>query len=232
MAKERAEYTRKAAGLAIPLRLVQISGRDPMSEPHLPGERLPAQAVDPAAVDRVVDILTRHYAEDRISSEELEARLERAYRAATASELDALVADLPAAAPAATALSVPAQRVRALLSGQEQRVTGVAPRQMELRAHLGYVEMDLTRATFEPGVTEIDVRALMGYVQIRLPADVRVECHGRAVMGFFALKGARRSSEGDATRVVRITGRAMMGFAEVSVRRGDQPRLPPASDPD
>jgi hypothetical protein len=35
-----------------------------------------------------------------------------------------------------------------------------------LRARLGYVELDLTQATFEPGVTTIDVSALMGYGQI------------------------------------------------------------------
>lgn len=201
-----------------------------MSEPRTPGERLPARAVDPAAVERVVDVLTRRYADDRITSEELEARLERAYHATTLTQLEALVADLAepvGMVPAASALPT---RVGALLSAQEQRLTGVVPRQLELRARMGYVEMDLTRATFEPGVTEIDVRAVMGYVQIRLPAGVRVECMGRAVMGFFALKGGADATPADAPCVVRITGRAMMGFAEVSVKRGGAPRLPPSRD--
>jgi len=201
-----------------------------MNEPRTPGERLPARAVDPAAVQRVVDVLSRHYADDRITSEELEARLERAYHATSVAQLEALVADLPASVAVVPAASESPKKVGALLSWQEQRVTGVVPRQLQLRAHLGYVEMDLRRATFEPGVTEIDVRALMGYVQIRLPAGVRVECLGRAVMGFFAIKGGAEAGDADAPRIVRITGRAMMGFAEVLVKRGGAPRLPPARD--
>jgi len=202
-----------------------------MSEPRTPGERLPARSLDPAAVDRVVALLTQHFAEDRISSDELEDRLERAYHAVTLAQLDAVVADLPANVAPAPVPSAVAQRVVALLSAQEQRVTGVVPRQLELRARMGYVEMDLSRATFEPGVTEIDVRALMGYVQIRLPAGVRVECLGRAVMGYFAVKGAREPAGAEAPCVVRVTGRAMMGFAEIVVGRRGAPgtslSLPP-----
>jgi predicted membrane protein len=74
------------------------------------------------------------------------------------------------------------------------------------------VELDLTEATFEPGVTTIDVRAFMGYVQIRFPAGVRVESAGRALFGYFAIKGG---APGNAPSVVRITGRAALGFAEV-----------------
>ena len=202
-----------------------------MSEPRTPGERLPARSLDPAAVDRVVALLTQHFAEDRISSDELEDRLERAYHAVTLAQLDAVVADLPANVAPAPVPSAVAQRVVALLSAQEQRVTGVVPRQLELRARMGYVEMDLSRATFEPGLTEIDVRAVMGYVQIRLPAGVRVECLGRAVMGYFAVKGAREPAGAEAPCVVRVTGRAMMGFAEIVVGRRGAPgtslSLPP-----
>ena len=206
-----------------------------MSEPRTPGERLPARSLDPAAVDRVVALLTQHFADDRISSDELEDRLERAYHAVTPAQLDAVVADLPANVAPAPVPSAVAQRVVALLSAQEQRVTGVVPRQLELRARMGYVEMDLSRATFEPGVTEIDVRALMGYVQIRLPAGVRVECLGRAFMGYFSVKGAREPAGADAPRVVRVTGRAMMGFAEINVGRRGAPgtslSLPPDERP-
>ena len=40
--------------------------------------------------------LSQHFAQDHLSVEELESRFERAYRATSVSELDALVADLPA----------------------------------------------------------------------------------------------------------------------------------------
>ncbi len=178
-----------------------------------------------------MDALTRHFAADRITAEDLEERLERVYHATTASQLEAIVADLPATLPADASPAVPAegaqaQRISALFSGQEQRVTGVVPPQLEVRSRLGYVELDLTRATFAPGVTSIDVRAFMGYVQIRFPAGVRVECRGHALFGFFSLKGGSESDAEDSPSVVRITGRASFGFAECFAGQG-RAALPP-----
>lgn len=162
----------------------------------------------------MVEVLSRHFASDLITMEELEARLDRVYGATSAAELSAIVADLPQSVDAPPAGAV--QRVSATLSGQEQRVTGVVPRRVELRSRLGYVEIDFTRATFAPGLTEIDVRALLGYVQLRLPAGARIECLGTAMVGFFSLVGAPTESH-EATTVIRITGRAMFGFAECIV---------------
>ena len=85
------------------------------------------------------------------------------------------------------------------------------PRELTLKSRLGYVELDLRDATFAPGVTTIDVRSFMGYVEIRLPVGVRVESHGRALFGYFAVKGLDEDSES----IVRITGRAVFGYAEV-----------------
>lgn len=183
-----------------------------------PGSPPPAPAIPPAERERVVESLTRHFASDRLSEADLERRLDRVYQARTAAELDALLADLPVLAPqdaAAPSSQAPSgERIAAVLSGQERSITGVAPRELEVRARLGYVELDLSRATFAPGLTWIDVRAFMGYVQIRFPAGVRVESDGRAFAGFFSIKGAGSDAPGPAARVVRVTGRATFGFAE------------------
>lgn len=48
------------------------------------------------ARERVVQALCAHYAQDRLTTEELESRLERAQRAAGDAQLAALVSDLPA----------------------------------------------------------------------------------------------------------------------------------------
>lgn len=189
----------------------------------------------PDARERVVETLTRLFAEDRITEAELEARLERVYRAEPGPELDAILADLPAAEPGAQATALaPASgetsQVRAFMAAVERQWTGTVPRQLSVRGRLGYVELDLTGATFEPGVTVIDVRAFMGYVQMRLPAGVRVECHGHAFAGFFSLKGAPRTAGPDASSTVRITGRAAFGFAECFVAGDTTPQLPPHHD--
>jgi hypothetical protein len=192
---------------------------------------LPAAPIPPAAVERVVNVLAQRFAQDELTQEDLETRLERVYAATTMKELGAVIADLapvapPAAAPGVSMRAAGAERVTALFSGQERKMTGVVPAALDLRARLGYVEVDLTRATFGPGVTTIDVRAFMGYVQLRLPPTVRVESGGRAIFGFFSLKGSGASENDDATPVVRITGRALFGFAECVVRSAEAPSLP------
>ncbi len=201
-----------------------------MPSPPASGSRLPAPPAGPDPHERVVETLTRLFAEDRITEAELEARLERVYRAAPGPELDAILADLPGSQPGAetTALARAGgevSQVRALMAAVERQWTGVVPRHLAVRGRFGYVELDLTGATFEPGVTVIDVRAFMGYVQMRLPAGVRVDCHGHAFAGFFTLKGAAGGVAGDAP-VVRIVGRASFGFAECLVASPAAPRLP------
>jgi hypothetical protein len=173
----------------------------------------------------VAEILTRHFANDDLTEAELEARLQRVYSATALPELDAIIADLPAF-PASEVLpkragGPPGFQITALLSGAEQKLVAV-PRELRLRARLGYVELDLSEAAFEPGLTTIDVRVFMGYVQMRFPAGVRVESTGRALFGFFSLRGAGApgtgrsadASSAEARSVVRIIGRATLGFAE------------------
>jgi hypothetical protein len=162
------------------------------------------EPLPPAARERVIEVLTRHFAADDLTEAQLDARLAAVHAATTRRELDAIIADLPPLGGDDTV------NVIATLSGQERKVAGVVPRELRVRARLGYVELDLTQARFEPGVTTIDVRSFAGYVQIRFPAGVRVEANGRAFLGYFAVQGATA----DAPIVVRLTGRASLGFVE------------------
>jgi len=157
-----------------------------------------------ASRDRVVDVLTRYFANDQITEAQLDARFSAVYAARSQRELDAIIADLPALGEHES------NDIRATFSGQEPKLAGVVPRHLKLRARFGYVELDLTQARFEPGVTTIDVGVFSGYVEIRFPAGVRVETSGRAFLGYFAIKG----SVSDAPAVVRIAGRANLGFVE------------------
>ncbi len=160
-----------------------------------------------AARERVIDLLTRHFANDELTEAQLEARLQDVYAARTTQDLDAVVAGLPSLAAAPRSDT----NIRAILSGQERKLAGLVPRELKLKSRMGYVELDLRDATFAPGITTIDVRSFMGYVEIRLPAGLRVENHGHALFGYFAVKGL----DEDAERVVRITGRAVFGYAEI-----------------
>ncbi len=179
--------------------------------------------------ERVVEALSTHFANDDLSMEEFEDRLERAYKAASTPQLATLLADLPAldasdaAARAPTLLAppgdVPARGVMmAVLSGTERKGSWLVPRHLKVVAVLGGVELDLREARFAPGVTEIDVTAIVGGVEIIVPPGVRVESFGAAFLGGF------QSRAGDATAltpynpVIRLSGIAIVGGVDVKTR--------------
>ena len=156
--------------------------------------------------DRIIEQLKRHYANDELTEAEFESRLKEAYAARTVADLENIVSDLPA--PVAARADT---KISATLSGQERKLAGMVPQEISVRSRMGYVELDLRDARFAPGVTTIDVHSFMGYVEIHLPVGVRVESHGRALFGYFALKGLDEESDS----VVRITGRSVFGYTEI-----------------
>jgi len=193
---------------------------------------VPASPPSAAARERAVEVLSQHYVSDDLTEDELEARFQRVYEATTVAQLDAVLADLPTPASlpaqAAAGPAIRPMKVSATMSGQERRMVGRMPRELRVVSRVGYVEIDLTEAMFEPGETTIRINAFMGYVQIRLPPGVRVESEGHAILGYFAARGPRAdrmaqpdhgdggpgSGGGVPAPVVRVTGRAIFGYAE------------------
>ena len=163
--------------------------------------------------ERIIEQLKQYYANDELTEAEFESRLKEAHAARTIPDLENIVADLPAlVAPRADL------RISATLSGQERKLTGIAPREITVRSRMGYVEVDLRDARFAPGVTTIAVRSFMGYVEIHLPVGVRVESHGHALFGYFALKGLDEESQS----IVEIRGRAIFGYVEIILPDADE----------
>ena len=64
--------------------------------PGAAGQLIGAVRVSDSERERAVDVLSKAFAEGRLTAEEHEARVERAYRARTSAELLAVSADLPA----------------------------------------------------------------------------------------------------------------------------------------
>ncbi|MDX1566951.1 MAG: LiaF-related protein [Longimicrobiales bacterium] len=81
----------------------------------------------------------------------------------------------------------------------------------------GGVELDFREAVLPPGVTEIQVFALMGGIEIIVSPGTAVDAAGFALMGGF--DHADESLDQDPDRpVLRIRGMVLMGAIEVSVR--------------
>jgi len=202
----------------------------PIQTPANPSERDAGLVASlEAERDRVIQSLATHYAYDRLSLEAFEERLERAYRAVTPPQLAALVADLPrataeelaAASPAlrAPAASVPARGFAfAVMGGVERKGAWMVPSHFKVFAVLGGAEIDLREARFGPGVTEIDVFALMGGVEILVPPGVRVECSGAAMAGGFVADTSNLGQLSPTAPVVRLSGIAIFGGVEAQTR--------------
>lgn len=192
-----------------------------------------SQHVSPAAREQVIQDLAEHFAQDRLSLSEYERRVELAWRASSNDSLRDLLHDLtplapvPVAAPATPAprpaSGVPAaagSRLKtffALMSGVVRRGTWHVPERMRAVAFMGGVSLDLRQAMLSGPVTEIQVLAIMGGVEIIVPPDVRLESDGFAIMGGFEDQLKEPASRDPNAPVVRVRGLAIMGGVEARV---------------
>lgn len=190
--------------------------------PDLPIKR-PAPSAEAAvplseARERVVAMLSHHFAAGALTMEEFERRVSSVYGASASAALDLLVADLPAIATV-SGTPVPAEgKLSAILSNTVRHGTLVVPRHLRIVAALANVELDLRDATFAPGVSEIEVSATMANVEITMPPGVRVECTGSAFLGSFESRRRSIQSSGAAATsdtIVRVLGRATLSSVEI-----------------
>ena len=205
-----------------------------MPETPNPGDALALRASDTDR-ERVADRLREAAAQGQITLDELDERLETAYRAKTFGELAPVTADLPAAsAPApgtalAPAASPAASRIGgtpgkwrhsiAIMSGSSRKGRWVMPAKYLAVAVMGGIEIDLREASFSEPVTVINVAVLMGGVDIKVPEGVEVHCDAVSIMGGSDV-GEDPSSGVDVVGapVVRITGLVLMGGVSVSYK--------------
>lgn len=181
-----------------------------------------------------VDALCEHFANDAISVEEFERRVEIAHRAPSVEELRRLLEDLPegnlpsvrgnAPVPAAgaRARTLPAVHERdqgfilAVMGGATRRGRWSPARTNFSFALMGGTELDFREAILPRGVTQVQVLAIMGGTEIIVPPGVNVESHGIGIMGGFDSSGDQDYDPDAPT--LRISGLAVMGGVEIKVR--------------
>jgi uncharacterized protein DUF1707 len=190
----------------------------PMSSPHFP---VPLGA----ARDRAIELLSSHFANDRLTIDELDQRLERAYAATSLAELHALTADLPderppyaSVVPSSVALERAEEsgRIVAIFSETKRGGLWAVPQWLDVKATMSNLTLDLRSARLSPGVTDVHVSALLASVQIILPPGVRVVESVRAFMASVTDDSYSVIASDPSVPVIRLTGRAVM--AEVKVR--------------
>jgi DUF1707 SHOCT-like domain len=208
-----------------------------VSDQPVPADPRRLRAAD-ADRDRAAELLRRAAAEGRITFDELDERVSRAYTAKTFADLQALTSDLPgpgvsAPAPATRSYQppevpagTPAPSVSvAIMSGAKRAGPWPVPPAYTAVAIMGGVELDLRHASFTAAEVTIQAFCLMGGVSITVPEDVAVDVSGIGFMGGFDHQASGPGAPG-APRV-RVVGFAMMGGVEVK-RRSARPELPGA----
>lgn len=184
--------------------------------------------------EAAVGLLSAAFANDAIAVDEFEQRVTRVYEAEDSKALQAITRDLPAGTPADSSLSAdsslpavrnqstastraPAQTFNCVLSSTERRIQGPMPERVDVKTVMSSLELDLRRADFPPGVTEIHVDAIMASVEIELPEHVQVEDAGHAHLGSFSVRGRSRRRRDEDTPIVRVVGRSIFASVEVEV---------------
>lgn len=197
--------------------------------------------------ERTIEALCRHFANDHLSVEEFERRVDRAHQVASAAALDALTRDLPvlpnpaqpsdpdrSAAADATGRDVPAPAphpariapseqsergyIIAVMGGVDRKGSWIPARRSLAYTIWGGIVLDFREARLPPGITEVLVVAFMGGVEIIVPPGLRVESGGMAIMGGFDLTDdAPVQSDPDAP-ILRVNGFALLGGVEITTR--------------
>ena len=199
------------------------------------GEQHPSRVALREAREATIEQLSESFARDELSLEEFESRLDRAYASAHQDEVRLLVSDLTvaanaprveAAAPGASIATAPRTASHTLARASEPKAAIAIFGNVERRgrwalatksqalAVFGNAVLDLRAAILEHEVTEIDVKAVFGNVEIIVPPTLCVECHGASIFGNFeALE--RVPTEPDGSPTLRVTGKAVFGNVEI-----------------
>jgi hypothetical protein len=184
--------------------------------------------------DRTAEVLREAHAHGRITVDELDERLTSVYSAKTYADLVPITRDLPAVKDAAT----PPQNARssriggtprfrmslAILGGASRDGAWVVPPEYKAIATLGGIKLDMSDSTFAEPETVIRAYAVLGGMEITVPADAEVDVGAVGIMG-----GVDHGAEGPGVPGgprIRIVGVAVMGGIEVKRGRPRRTELP------
>ena len=113
-------------------------------------------------------------------------------------------------------VEVDTETITAIMGAAVRKGTWEPAELVQVISIMGGVELDFRDAVMCDGVTEVEIRTIMGGVKIIVPDDIDVETEGMGIMGGFEHLG-HTSGDPDAP-LLRITGFAIMGGVEVKLR--------------
>lgn len=206
-------------------------------------EPLPAASLARAREQKINELST-HFANDDLSLDDLERRIERVYKAATIADLELITADLRSAGmlvdPRAEARGsieplhevgggknvVPTARARLVAFMSSTRRVGrwAVPRDLRFVAVMSDSKLDLTHAALPVGgVVNIELTVFMASVRIIVPPGMRVINEMHSFLADVGSSADELDTGGTPSPVIRLTGTAFMSDMKVKVRRREEP---------
>ena len=181
--------------------------------------------------DRTIELLSEHFAQDNLTLDQLEQRIDLAYQASSIPALRELTKDLQTdagavvartAAPLPEVFAPERDRIVSIMANTKRRGTWQPPRHLDVLCVMSETLLDLTEARLHAGVTEIHLRTLMASVKVILPPGVRVVVQPSAFMAEVSDEVLEQPPVGSQAPVVRITGRVIMTELKVVVRHRER----------
>jgi len=182
--------------------------------------------------ERVIQQLSDHFANDRLSLEELETRMELAYKASSSADLQRLTADLPSVSAAPVPAPLPAEELAAMAPDRERLVSvmsetrrrgaWIVPQRLDLIALMSDTTIDLTQAALPTGIIDIHVRSICAAVKIVVPPGIQVVSRLSSLMSSVRGGGEPNVGGGEEWKtgtVVRLSGWVLMAEVQTKVRR-------------
>ena len=182
--------------------------------------------------ERTIELLGQHFAQDNLSLEELERRIEQAYRAPDLPALREITRDLPSAEkavvvprarPEVDVYAPERGRIVSFMGQTRRRGAWQPPRELRVVSIMSETTLDFTEALLAPGVTEVELTGLMTQIKVIVPPGVRVVTQPTAFMAEVNDDAHDPPPVGSGAPVVRITGFVMMAEVKVTVRRRELP---------
>ncbi|WP_230470215.1 DUF1707 domain-containing protein [Lujinxingia vulgaris] len=199
---------------------------------NLSPDRIPrarSRKLGPAR-EETIERLQQAYADDLLTLDELDERLELASRAEKREHLLVLVDDLPDQdsrelvphePPGELGWAEAPMGVLCIFSSTRRTVDGPAPSRIDAGVFFGEAKIDLSEADFSSGVLEIRCTVAFGELKVYVPQGVAVETAGVPILGSFY--GKDRDVKSGAP-VVRLTGFAAMGSVSCKATKSKKKR--------
>ena len=196
-----------------------------MTQPPSPESRQPVSIEQ--ARERTIDQLSQHFAQDNLSLEELERRIELAYRAHSPAELRALTSDLeqlaeqqahvPATVAPSPLVTPDRERVTAVMSETKRNGVWVVPQRLDVTSVMTDTTIDLTQAVLPSGIIDIHMRAFCASVKLIVPPGVRIASRVSALLASVNVRPDEGKPRPELP-VIRLSGWALMAEVQTSTR--------------